>query len=127
MGYTLKLLPKLIDIIILDNNILAICKAILYGRTIFKSIRKFVTYQLTVNMTALLLSVIGIYIGFSTPITIIQMLWLNMIMDTFAGLAFSYEAPLKEYMQEKEEKSQPKSSESISPVMMQRLKAQGRL
>ena len=89
------------DIVILDNNISSIGKAILYGRTTFKSIRKFIVYQLTVNTCALLLSVIGTLIGIATPITIIQMLWLNMIMDTFAGLAFSYEAPLKEYMNEK--------------------------
>ncbi|MBE6147999.1 MAG: calcium-translocating P-type ATPase, PMCA-type [Firmicutes bacterium] len=88
------------DIVILDNNINSICKAILYGRTIFKSIRKFIIYQLTVNTCALFLSIVGTLIGISTPITIIQMLWLNMIMDTFAGLAFSYEAPLKEYMEE---------------------------
>ena len=88
------------DIVILDNNILSISKAILYGRTIFKSIRKFIIYQLTVNMCALVLSIVGSFIGVTTPITIVQMLWLNMIMDTFAGIAFSYEAPLLEYMNE---------------------------
>ncbi len=98
MGSGTEVAKEASDIVILDNNILSISKAILYGRTIFKSIRRFVTYQLTVNMTALFLSIIGSYIGVSTPITIIQMLWLNMIMDTFSGLAFSYEAPLKYYM-----------------------------
>lgn len=88
------------DIVILDDNILSISKAILYGRTIFKSIRKFIIYQLTINMCALVLSIIGSFIGVSTPITIVQMLWLNMIMDTFAGVAFSFEAPLLEYMDE---------------------------
>ena len=88
------------DIVILDNNILSISKAILYGRTIFKSIRKFIIYQLTVNMCALVLSIVGSFIGVTTPITIVQMLWLNMIMDTFAGIAFSYEPPLLEYMNE---------------------------
>lgn len=92
------------DIVILDNNILSISKAILYGRTTLKSIRKFIVYQLTVNMTALSLSIIGSFIGISTPITIIQMLWLNMIMDTFAGLAFSFEPPLKYYMEHKPKK-----------------------
>ncbi len=88
------------DIILLDNNIYSICNAILYGRTIFKSIRKFIIYQLTVNICALLLSIIGVLIGIANPITIVQMLWLNMIMDTFAGLAFSYEPALKRYMLE---------------------------
>jgi len=104
MGSGTEVAKEASDIVILDNNILSISKAILYGRTIFKSIRKFVTYQLTVNMTALFLSIVGSYIGVSTPITIIQMLWLNMIMDTFAGLAFSYEAPLKYYMNHKPKK-----------------------
>ncbi len=88
------------DIVILDDNILSISKAILYGRTIFKSIRKFIIYQLTVNMCAMILSIIGPFIGINTPITIIQMLWLNMIMDTFAGLAFSFEPALESYMHE---------------------------
>ena len=51
-------------------------------------------------MCALVLSIVGSFIGVTTPITIVQMLWLNMIMDTFAGIAFSYEAPLIEYMEE---------------------------
>ena len=88
------------DILILDDNIMSISKAILYGRTIFKSIRKFIIYQLSVNMCALLLSIIGPFIGFSSPITIVQMLWLNMIMVTFSALAFSYEPALLEYMNE---------------------------
>jgi len=104
MGSGTEVAKEASDIVILDNNILSISKAILYGRTTFKSIRKFVVYQLTVNMTALILSILGTFIGVSTPITIIQMLWLNMIMDTFAGLAFSYEPPLKYYMEHKPKK-----------------------
>ena len=100
MGSGTEVAKEAADIVILDNNILSITKAILYGRTIFKSIRKFIIYQLTVNMCALILSIIGSFFGISTPITIVQMLWLNMIMDTFAGVAFSYEAPLIEYMEE---------------------------
>ncbi len=104
MGSGTEVAKDASDIVILDNNINSICKAIIYGRTIFKSIRRFIIYQLTVNMTALVLSIIGSFIGVSTPITIIQMLWLNMIMDTFAGLAFSFESPLKEYMEESPKK-----------------------
>ncbi len=100
MGSGTEVAKEASDIVILDNNINSICKAISYGRTIFKSIRRFIIYQLTVNMCALVLSIIGSFIGVATPITIIQMLWLNMIMDTFAGLAFSFESPLKEYMAE---------------------------
>lgn len=105
MGSGTEVAKDASDIVILDDNILSISKSILYGRTTFKSIRKFVVYQLTVNMTALILSIVGSYIGITTPITIIQMLWLNIIMDTFAGLAFSYEAPLKYYMEHKPKKN----------------------
>jgi len=104
MGSGTEVSKEAADIVILDNNILSISKAILYGRTIFKSIRKFIIYQLSVNMTALLLSIIGPFIGFTSPITIVQMLWLNMIMDTFAALAFSYEPALLEYMDEQPKK-----------------------
>lgn len=100
MGSGTEIAKESSDIVILDNNLISIGNAILYGRTIFKSIRKFVIYQLTVNCCALVLSVIGPIIGISTPITVIQMLWINMIMDTLAGLAFSYEPPLNEYLKE---------------------------
>ena len=100
MGSGTEIAKDSSDIVIMDNNLNSIGNAILYGRTIFKSIRKFVIYQLTVNCCALVLSIVGPLIGIPTPITVIQMLWINMIMDTLAGLAFSYEAPLKEYMNE---------------------------
>ena len=92
------------DIVILDDNFLSICKAILFGRTIFKSIRKFIIFQLTVNLCALSISIIGPFIGVDTPVTVLQMLWINMVMDTLAGLAFAFEPPLKEYMEEKPKK-----------------------
>lgn len=88
------------DIVLLDNNFLSISKAILFGRTIFKSIRKFIIFQLTVNLCALSISIIGPFIGVDSPVTVIQMLWINMVMDTLAGLAFSFEPPLLEYMNE---------------------------
>lgn len=89
------------DIVILDNNIKSISTAILFGRTIFKNIRKFIIFQLTVNICAMSLSIIGPFIGINTPVTVMQMLWINMIMDTLASLAFAYEEPNIEYMYEK--------------------------
>lgn len=86
------------DIVILDNNFQSIEKAILYGRTIFRSIRKFIIFQLTVNVAALLLSLLGPIMGVHEPLTIIQILWINLIMDTLAALAFGGEVPLKRYM-----------------------------
>ncbi len=92
------------DIVILDDNFKSIVKAILFGRTIFKSIRKFIIFQLTMNICAVGISLIGPFIGIDTPITVIQMLWINMVMDTLAALAFSYEYPNMEYMKEKPKK-----------------------
>ncbi len=100
MGSGTQIAKESSDIVIMDNNLISIGNAVLYGRTIFKSIRKFIIYQLTVNCCALILSIVGPLIGISTPITVVQMLWINMIMDTLAGLAFSYEAPLEYYMKE---------------------------
>ena len=101
MGSGTDVAKEASDIVILDDNINSISKAILYGRTIFKNIRKFIIFQLTVNICALALSIFGPFIGISTPVTVMQMLWINMIMDTLAGLAFAYEEPLKSYMYEK--------------------------
>ena len=89
------------DIIILDNNLSSIAKAVLYGRTIFKSIRKFITLQLTMNFCAVGVSMICPLIGIDAPVTVVQMLWINIIMDTLGGLAFAGEAPLPSYMKEK--------------------------
>lgn len=101
MGSGTEVAKEASDIVILDNNFLSISKAILYGRTIFKSIRKFIILQLTINLCALSLSIFGPFIGISTPVTVIQMLWINMVMDTLAGIAFAFEPPIKEYMYEK--------------------------
>ncbi len=79
------------DIIILDDDIASIAKAVLYGRTIFRSIQRFVVFQLTINFCAVAISLIGPFIGIDTPVTVVQMLWVNLIMDTLAGLAFAGE------------------------------------
>ncbi len=101
MGSGTDVAKEASDIVILDDNINSISMAILFGRTIFKNIRKFIIFQLTVNICAMSLSIVGPFIGISTPVTVMQMLWINMIMDTLAGLAFAYEEPLKSYMKEK--------------------------
>ena len=88
------------DVVILDGNLASIVKAVLYGRNIFKSIRKFLVFQLTVNFSSALVCMIAPLLGFETPITVSQMLWVNMIMDTLGGLAFAGEAPQKRIMRE---------------------------
>lgn len=106
MGSGTEVAKEASDIVILDDNIISISKAILYGRTIFKNIRKFIIFQLTVNVAAVSLALIGPFIGVPSPITVIQMLWINMVMDTLAGLAFSYEVPRIEYMKETPKKKE---------------------
>jgi calcium-translocating P-type ATPase len=118
MGSGTDIAKSASDIVILDNSFLAISRTILYGRTIFKSIRKFITFQLTMNLAACGVSLVGQFVGVDTPITIIQMLWVNIIMDTLGGLAFAGEPPLNYYMQEK-----PKSrdEEILSADMMHQI------
>lgn len=101
MGSGTDIAKSASDVVILDNSFLAISKTVLYGRTIFKSIRKFITFQLMMNLCACGVSFLGQFIGIDTPITIVQMLWINIIMDTLGGLAFAGEPPLKYYMKEK--------------------------
>lgn len=101
MGSGTDIAKSASDIVILDNSLSAIDKTVLYGRTIFKSIKKFITFQLIMNLAASGISLFGQFIGIDTPITIIQMLWINIIMDTLGGLAFAGEPPLKYYMKEK--------------------------
>jgi calcium-translocating P-type ATPase len=110
------------DIVILDDNIASICKTVLYGRTIFKSIRKFITFQITMNLCAVGVSLIGQFIGIESPVTIIQMLWVNIIMDTLGGLAFAGEAPMAQYMKEKPKKREERI---LSPAMLHQIALTG--
>lgn len=89
------------DVVILDNDLASIVKAVLYGRNIFKSIRKFLVFQLTMNFSSALICMLAPFWGFETPITVSQMLWVNMIMDTLGGLAFAGEAPQRRIMRDK--------------------------
>ena len=118
MGSGTEVAKEASDIVILDDNFYSITNAILYGRTIFKSIRKFIICQLTINLCSLLVSIIGPFIGIPVPITVIQMLWINMIMDTLSGFAFSYEPALSEYMKELPKK---KSEHIVNKYMLNQI------
>ncbi len=122
MGSGTEVAKEASDVVILDDNLLSISNAVLYGRTIFKSIRKFIVFQLTINLCAVSISIIGPFIGVETPVTVIQMLWINMVMDTLAGLAFSFEPALKEYMQEKPKK---KDEQIINTYMKEEILVTG--
>jgi len=101
MGSGTEVAKEAGDIVMLDNNLLYIVRTVIYGRTIFKSIRKFIIFQLTMNMCAVGISLIGPFIGVDMPVTVIQMLWINIIMDTLGGLAFAGEPALENVLKEK--------------------------
>jgi Ca2+ transporting ATPase len=86
------------DIIIINNNFSSLLTAILYGRNIYDNIRKFLQFQLTVNFCACLLVFICACIGNETPLTTIQMLWINLIMDSLGSLALATEPPYEELL-----------------------------
>ncbi len=81
------------DIILLDDSFTSITTAIRWGRALYENIQRFILFQLTINVAALGLAVLGPFIGFELPLTVMQMLWVNLIMDTFAALALATEPP----------------------------------
>ena len=86
------------DIIILDDNFSSIVRSVIWGRNIYENIRKFITFQLTVNLCAVVLVFTTACIGNDTPITPVQMLWINLIMDSLGSLALSAEPPYDELL-----------------------------
>ncbi len=100
MGSGTEVAKEAGDIVILDDNFNSIAKTVLYGRTIYNSIRKFIVYQLTVNVGAILIAFIGPFIGVDLPLSMTQMLWVNLVMDTLAAMAFGGEVALRKYMNE---------------------------
>ncbi|MBR0150746.1 MAG: calcium-translocating P-type ATPase, PMCA-type [Synergistaceae bacterium] len=101
MGSGTEVAKEAGDITILDDNFKSIAKAILYGRTMFKSIRKFLVFQLTVNVAAVMICFLGPLFGQNVILTVIQLLLINLAMDTLAAIAFGSEPPRQEYMNEK--------------------------
>lgn len=101
MGSGTEVAKEAGDITIMDDNFASIVKAILYGRTMFKSIRKFLIFQLTVNVAAVMTCFLGSLMGADVMMTVVQLLVVNLAMDTLAAIAFGSEPALKEYMQDK--------------------------
>ena len=89
------------DIIILDDNFRSVTKSVLFGRTIYKNIQKFIKFQLTINVSAVFVSLIAPFLGIEHPLSIVQILWVNLVMDTLAALALGQEPSLEKYMTEK--------------------------
>ena len=89
------------DITLLDDSFRSIVQAVMWGRSLYKNIQRFIFFQLIVNVTALLLVLFGAFIGTELPLTITQILWVNLIMDTFAAMALASLPPSREVLQEK--------------------------
>lgn len=115
MGSGTEVAKEAGDITILDDNFSSIRKAILYGRTMFKSIRKFLIFQLTVNVAAVLTCFLGPLMGENVILTVIQLLLINLAMDTLAAIAFGSEPALDEYMKDK---PIPRSASIISKEIL---------
>ena len=96
------------DITLLDDSFNSIVHAVMWGRSLYKNIQRFVFFQLIVNVAALLLVLFGAFIGTEMPLTITQILWVNLIMDTLAAMALASLPPSREVMQEK-----PRSSDAF--------------
>ncbi len=118
MGSGTEVAKEAGDIVILDDNFNSIVKAILYGRTIFNNIRKFISFQLSINLSAVFVSFIMPLLHLSSPLSIIQILWVNLVMDTLAALAFGGEPALERYMLEKPKR---RDESIISKEMKNRL------
>ena len=76
-------------ITILDNSFMSISRAVMWGRSLYRNIQRFIVFQMTINVAACLIVLIGAFLGTESPLTVTQMLWVNLIMDTFAALALA--------------------------------------
>ena len=101
MGNGTQVAKDASDMIIQDNSFSTIANAVMWGRSLYKNIQRFLLFQLTVNVAACFLVLFGAFLGTESPLTVTQMLWVNLIMDTFAAIALSALPPQKSVMNEK--------------------------
>jgi len=101
MGNGTQVAKDASDMIIQDNSFSTIASAVMWGRSLYKNIQRFLLFQLTVNVAACFLVLFGAFLGTESPLTVTQMLWVNLIMDTFAAIALSALPPQKSVMDEK--------------------------
>lgn len=93
------------DITIIDNSFASINKAIMWGRSLYLNIRRFIIFQMTINLCACLIVLVGAFMGLESPLTVTQMLWVNLIMDTFAAMALSSLPPDRRVLCDKPRRS----------------------
>lgn len=105
MGDGTSVAKEASDITIIDNSFASIAKAVMWGRSLYKNIQRFLLFQLTINVAACVIVMVGSLIGTDSPLTITQMLWVNLIMDTFAAGALASLPPSWKVMKERPRKS----------------------
>ena len=105
MGTGTSVAKEASDITLLDDSFNSIATAVMWGRSLYKNIQRFIVFQLTINFVALFIVLLGSLIGTELPLTVTQMLWVNLIMDTFAALALASIPPSEDVMEEKPRKS----------------------
>ena len=114
MGTGTSVAKEASDITLLDDSFHSIATAVMWGRSLYKNIQRFIVFQLTINVVALLSVLLGAFFGTSLPLTVTQMLWVNLIMDTFAAMALASIAPSMDVMNEKPRK---RTDFIITPAM----------
>jgi Ca2+-transporting ATPase len=101
LGSSTSVAKEASDMTLLDDSFKSIVRAVMWGRSLYKNIQRFIFFQLVVNVSALLLVLVGAFIGTELPLTVTQILWVNLIMDTFAAMALASLPPSHEVMKEK--------------------------
>jgi len=105
MGDGTSVAKEASDITILDNSFSSISRAVMWGRSLYQNIQRFILFQMTINVAACLIVLIGAFLGTESPLTVTQMLWVNLIMDTFAALALASLPPNDKVMRDKPRKT----------------------
>lgn len=101
MGDGTSVAKEASDITIIDNSFSSIGRAVMWGRSLYRNIQRFILFQMTVNVAACLIVLVGAFMGMQSPLTVTQMLWVNLIMDTFAAMALASLPPSAGVMREK--------------------------
>ena len=105
MGTGTSVAKEASDITLLDDSFHSIATAVMWGRSLYKNIQRFIVFQLTINVVALASVLLGAFLGTELPLTVTQMLWVNLIMDTFAAMALASIPPSADVMKEKPRKT----------------------
>ena len=101
MGDGTSVAKEASDITIIDNSFASIGRAVMWGRSLYRNIQRFILFQMTVNVAACFIVLAGAFMGMESPLTVTQMLWVNLIMDTFAAMALASLPPSKRVMKDK--------------------------